>query len=284
MDLLEQQKIWDQVGENFLNTLIEVYEQYESQIWEQIPPEHPHHITFYFDMAEIYWRRSNFSQKEKSLEKSLQLLMGDNTTFSEFCKTWYFKDGRCMDIKTFSQNLLKEKPGLLSKVRTKWDRYRIIHSLGAILLSYYKNNYLDISDDTCNTFCATALTLALGFKMKDERTRALGEEHPGLDYNIAQMIAEFLSLTKQRETNSQGWTAQQKMLIGTYLNDSESKHSLYSALSFLEALGEEFKRSERFELQIISSQTKEEITYNCQTTRRQELENFLNEILRKWKK
>lgn len=284
LDFFEQKKPKALLWENFLNTLIEVYEKYKDKIWKQIPPNHPHYISFHFDLAEIYWRRSHFHNPMQNLEKSLRMILREDVKLKDFCKKWYFRGEKIKDIKLFRRYFFSKKPGLLKYIRNKWDRYRVMYCIASILMNYYKNTYEDISDDTCHSFGATIITLTQCFKMKKERTRALGEEHTGLDYNIANMIAETLELTKKRAKSDKPWTKRQKYLISYHLRESESKHVVYSSLSFLEALGEEFRRLERWDLQIIPGDLGKTIVKNCRSSRREHLENFVNEILRKWYK
>ena len=282
LDLLEERQASPRTRQDFLNTLTKVYEKHRKRIWQQVPPAHPHHLPLHFDLTEIYWRRSAYQQPLLNLQKALAILLGTELSLPDFCRKWYLSQGRILDIKAFRQQLLAKRPGVLAKVRNKWERYRVIYCLAAILSRYYFNSYQDVSTDSCHAFAAVMVTLARCFQMKQERSRALGEEHPGLDYNIADMIAQILEWTQERAVSSKGWTERQKQLLGLHLYESESKHVIYSALAFLEALGEEFKRKERWDLQIVPPDLRRQISKHCRSQRRQNLENFVNEILRRW--
>jgi len=283
-DLLQERKASPETWENFIHTLLDTYEANKDKIEKAIPANHPHKLTFYFNLVEAYWARSKYSNPIPNLEKALQILMQENITFKEFYQKWYFTDNKIQDIRTFSRNLFRQRPGLFKEVRNKWDRYRLLYCLSAIQTYYYNQIYQDISDDACNAFGATILTLSQCYKMKQERNIALGEERPGLDYNIATYLAEILEKTQTRAQSTASWTSHQKEKIGYHFYESETKHIVYASLAYLEALSDEMERPERWDLHIIPKHHKEIIQTKCTPIRRQTLENFVNEILRKWHK
>lgn len=283
-DLLREKNASNEVWENFLHTLINLYEKNKKELDTVIPSDHPHRLMMYFDLAEAYWRCSEYSQTIPNLEKALQIIFQEKITFKDFIQKWCFRGNKIADVKSFSRNLFTKRPGLFKEARYKWDRYRSIYCLGAILSHYYKAVYKDISDETSKAFGAAIITLSQCFKMKQERNIALGEERPGLDYNIATYLSDVLELTYNRAQSTNSWTVQQKEEIGFHFYESETKHLVYSSLAYLEALSDEIKRPDRWDLHIIPANIKQQIKVKCTSERRKTLENFVNEILRKWHK